>query len=60
MKLTAPSMLVFIVALILAGLAVASLYTTIPYIGHYISPRRFWVMTAAFALLAASVVFRRL
>ena len=59
-RLTPPSLPIFILSLVLVILAVGSLYTTIPYIGHYITPRRLWVVVAAYALLAAGVLFRRL
>jgi hypothetical protein len=56
-RLTAPTFRVFILSLVLAALAVASLYTNIPVIGHYINSHRFWVMTAAFVVLTIGVVF---
>jgi hypothetical protein len=56
-RLTPPTFPVFIISLILAVLAVASLYTTVPVIGHYIVAHRFWVMAAAYAILFIGVVF---
>jgi hypothetical protein len=38
-------------------LAVASLYTHVPAVGHYVTAHRFWVMTAAYATLLAGVIF---
>ncbi|WGJ15734.1 hypothetical protein QEV83_05590 [Methylocapsa sp. D3K7] len=56
-KLTPPGAPIFFVALILAGLAVASLYTHVPVVGHYVAVHRFWVMTAAYVALLAGVIF---
>jgi hypothetical protein len=56
-RLTPPTFPVFIISLILAVLAVASLYTNVPVIGHYIVAHRFWVMAAAYAILFIGVVF---
>lgn len=59
-KLTPPGMLIFIVSLILAGLALATLYTHVPVVGHYVATHRFWIMTAAYAALLAGVIFNGL
>ncbi len=56
-RLTPPTFPVFIISLILAVLAAASLYANIPVVGHYISAHRFWVMAAAYAILFIGVVF---
>ncbi len=56
-RLTPPTFPVFIISLILAALAIASLYLHIPFVGHYIAPHRFWVMAAAYAILFIGVVF---
>ncbi len=56
-RLTPPTFPVFIVSLILAVLAIASLYLHIPFAGHYIVPHRFWVLAAAYAILLIGVVF---
>jgi len=56
-RLTPPTFPVFIISLILAALAIASLYVRIPFVGHYIAPHRFWVMAAAYAVLLIGVVF---
>ena len=60
MQLTSPRILTFILSLILALLAVVSLYTRIPSIGPWINGHRFWMMVAAYVILALGVVFRRL
>lgn len=59
-RLTPPSRLIFFISLILAGAALASLYTHVPVVGHYVSTHRFWVMTAAYAALLAGVIFEGL
>lgn len=57
-RLTPPSNIVFVISLILAALAVVSVYFHIPRIGHYVAAHRFWIVTAAYALLAAGVILR--
>jgi hypothetical protein len=60
MQITAPRILTFIISLIIAALAIASLYTRIPSIGGWINGHRFWMMVAAYVILALGVVVRRL
>lgn len=57
-RLTPPSNLVFLVSLVLAVLAVVSEFVKIPSIGPYIAAHKFWIMTAAYALLTAGVLLR--
>jgi hypothetical protein len=59
-KLSPPGLPVFLVSLILAGLAIATLYTRVPFVGHYVSAHRFWVMAAAYAALILGVVMQGL
>ncbi|QBR71692.1 hypothetical protein CU048_10840 [Beijerinckiaceae bacterium] len=59
-NLTPPTLLVFLVSLVLAVLAVASLYTHIPVVGHYVAVHRFWVLGAAYGVLLAGVLFEGL
>jgi hypothetical protein len=59
-RLTPPGAPVFFVSLILAVAAVATLYTHVPFAGHYIGAHRFWVMAAAYAALLAGVLFEGL
>lgn len=49
MNLSAPKQIVFIISLVLAILAVLSVFTTIPFI----SANAFWTAVVAYALLAA-------
>lgn len=60
MQLTAPRILTFIVSLILAVLAIASLYTRLPTIGAWVGSHRFWMMVAAYVVLMLGVVMRGL
>ena len=60
MQLTAPRILTFILSLVVALLAIASLYTRLPTIGAWVSGHRFWMMVAAYVILALGVVLRRL
>ncbi|MCI0599695.1 MAG: hypothetical protein L0Y50_03820 [Beijerinckiaceae bacterium] len=59
-RLTPPSALVFFLSFALAAAAVATVYTHVPVAGNYVAAHRFWIMTAAYALLLAGVIFRRL
>ena len=54
MRLSAPSFGVFVLAVVLAGLGVASLYTPIPLVGEH----RFWFVVAGFGVLAVGNLFR--
>ena len=56
MRLTPPTLLVFLVAVLLAGLSVGSHYAHIPYIGRYVVAHQYWILVAAFATLTAGVI----
>ena len=60
MKLSAPTFLVWLLALILAALAIVSKYVGIPYIGDFVKQYDFWFMTAAYGLLFLGTLFRGL
>lgn len=60
MQLTTPRVLTFLLSLIMALLAVASLYARIPTIGSWVNAHRFWMMVAAYVILALGVILRRL
>lgn len=55
-RLTPPSNAVFAVSLLLAVLAVASMFFHVPVVGVYFRHHAFWIMTGAYALLAAGVL----
>jgi hypothetical protein len=55
-RLTPPSNVVFVVSLVLAVLAVASMFFHVPVVGPYFRHHGFWIMTGAYALLAAGVL----
>lgn len=59
MRLTPPTIPVFLIAVVLAVLSIASLFTHIPAVQGYIAAghHRYWMMVAAFAVLTAGVVF---
>lgn len=59
-KLSPPGAPIMILSLVLAALAVASLYWRIPYVGHYVAPHRFWVLAGAYGALCVGVLSRRL
>lgn len=59
-RLTPPGVGVFLLSLVLAGAAIATLYTRVPIVGHYVAAHRFWVLAAAYAVLLAGVVFQGL
>lgn len=52
MNLSAPTKAIFIIAVIIALLAIIGMFVAIPFV----SANGFWVMTAAFVLLAAGNV----
>lgn len=54
MTLSAPTMPVFAIAVILAILAVVGTFVAIPFVTQY----AFWVAVAAFVILAAGCLFR--
>ena len=60
MRLSAPKWLVWLLALILAALAIASKYVGIPYIGGFVAKNDFWFMTAAYGLLFLGTLFKGL
>ena len=60
MKLSAPKFIIWLLALILAALAIVSKYVAIPYVGDFVKQYDFWVMTAAYGLLLLGSMFRGL
>ena len=54
MKLNAPSMVMFVVSLILAVLAVVALFVVIPYVTLY----AFWFAVVAYVVLAVGCLMR--
>ena len=60
MKLSAPKFLVWLLALILAALAIVSRYVAIPVVGDFVKRYEFWVMTAAYGLLLLGTLFKGL
>lgn len=60
MKLSAPKFLIWLLALILAALAIVSKYVAIPYVGSFVQQYDFWVMTAAYGLLLLGTLFKGL
>ena len=60
MKLSAPKFLVWLLALVLAALAIVSKYVAIPYVGDFVKQYDFWVMTAAYGLLLLGTLFKGL
>ena len=57
MRLTPPTIPVFLIALSLATLSIGSHYTHIPAIGHYVVAHQYWILVAAFAVMTLGVVF---
>jgi len=54
MKLNAPSQTIFIIAVVIAIVAVLGLFVAIPFVSLY----AFWLMTLAFVILAGACVLR--
>jgi hypothetical protein len=55
-RLSPPGLPVFLVSLTLAVLAIATFYTHVPVVDHYVRSRRFWVLVAAYVVLLLGVV----
>ena len=60
MKLSAPKFIIWLLALVLAALAIVSKYVAIPYVGDFVKQYDFWVMTAAYGLLLVGTMFKGL
>ena len=56
MRLTPPTIPVFLVAVLLAAMTVVDIYTHVPIVHHVLATHRFGAMVAAFVILAAGVV----
>ena len=56
MRLTPPTIPVFLIALILGALSVASLYTHIPSIQGFVAAHRYWMMVTAFVVMTLGVL----
>ncbi len=59
-RLSPPGWPVLLVSLLLAGLAIATLYFKVPWVGVYVKNHRFWVLVAAYAILLMGVVLEGL
>jgi hypothetical protein len=59
-QLTPPRLVTFIASFVLAVLAVATMYTRVPMVGHYVAAHRIWFLVAAYVVLALGVVSRSL
>ncbi len=55
-RLSPPGFPVFLVSVVLAGLAIATLYWRVPMVGSYVSSHRFWVLAAAYLALLLGVI----
>jgi len=58
MNLSAPKIVVWLLALVLAALAIVSKYVAIPYVGDFVRQYDFWFMTAAYGLLFLGTLFK--
>lgn len=59
-NLSAPRLVTFLVSLVLVGLAVASLYWRIPYVGRTVVAYRTWFFVGAYVVLALGVTSKSL
>ena len=57
MRLTPPTILVFLVAVLLAALSIGSHYAHVPYVGRYVAAHQYWILVAAFTTMTAGVIF---
>ena len=62
MRLSAPSLAIFLISVIMAGLVIATKYfgVDVPVLTQIVRSNNFEVLLVAYALLLAGVVFRRL
>jgi hypothetical protein len=54
MTLSAPSQMVFIIAVVVAIIAIIGVFASIPFISAY----AFWIMVLAFVILAGACLMR--
>jgi hypothetical protein len=54
MTLNAPTQILFIISVVIAVIALIGVFVTIPFVSAY----AFWLMTAAFVILAAACLFK--
>lgn len=59
-RLTPPGVPVLLLSLALALVTLATLYTKVPFVGHYVTTHRFWMMAAAYLVLLLGVVIEGL
>ena len=57
MRLTPPTIPVFLIAMVLAVRSIGSHYTHIPTVGHYVVAHQYWILVAAFAIMTIGVIF---
>lgn len=60
MRLSAPKFIVWLIALIIAALAIVSQFVGIPVIGAFFKSNGFWAMVAAYGLLLLGTLFKGL
>jgi hypothetical protein len=53
-NLSAPSQVVFIIAVVIAIIAIIGVFVAIPFVSAY----AFWIMTLAFVILAGACLMR--
>ena len=58
--LNAPKVITFVISLILVIVAVASLHFRLPYGASFVGAHRFWIVIAAYVLLALGCLLRGL
>ena len=54
MKINAPKKLTLLISLILAGVSLAGIFVTIPFVTVY----AFWILLVAFCVLVAGCIFK--
>lgn len=60
MRLTPPTLPVFLIAILLGGLSIASRFTKIPMVGSFVASHHYWMLAAGFGVLVAGVVLKGL
>jgi hypothetical protein len=57
MRLTPPTIPIFLISFLLAGVAIVDLFTHVPSLHGFVAAHRFWILASAYIVLALGVIF---
>jgi hypothetical protein len=60
LRLTPPSLPVFLISFVLAAVTLATFWVKVPYVGHFVSTHRLGTMIAAYLILLLGIVIEGL